>query len=107
MASGYVDIQVFALGEFHRNINGICNYCDIEILGKASNYFRSRGSGSKCDRLAGSNQCSGSSCNAALFICEFLNLRLKGAVIAERLVKQRLDGDSPAMGSAQSAILLQ
>ena len=65
------------------------------------------GSGSKCDRLAGSNQCSGSSCNAALFICEFFNLRLKGAVIAERLVKQRLDGDSPAMGSAQSAILLQ
>jgi len=42
-----------------------------------------------------------------LLICEFLNLRLKGAVIAKRLVKQRLDGDSSTMGSAQSAILFK
>ena len=65
------------------------------------------GSGGEADGFVGLDEFGGGQADAALFLGEALLAGEKGAVVAERLVEQRLDQRGAAVGAANEAAAFQ
>ena len=103
MAAGDEDLNVFAVAELHGDVDGVGDDGDAAEGVEAADNFRGGGSGGEGDGVAGGDELRGGEGDAALFVGEAADLILEGAVVAEGLVEERLDGDGSAMGAAEEA----
>lgn len=103
MAAGDEDLNVFAVAEFHGDVDGVGDDGDAAEGMEAADDLSGGGSGGEGDGVAGGDELRGGEGDAAFFVGEAADLVLEGTVVAEGLVEEGLDGDGSAVGAAEEA----
>jgi len=106
-AAGEKRTNAGLVAEFHADVDGVCDDLNLVAMAKAAADVRSGGAGGEANRLIGLHQFSGGQADSPLLLSEALLAREERAVVAERLVKQRLNQRGSAVSSANEAAVFK
>uniref|UniRef100_E6PYZ8 Uncharacterized protein n=1 Tax=mine drainage metagenome TaxID=410659 RepID=E6PYZ8_9ZZZZ len=95
------------IAQFHADVDGVGDYLEVLPMAQAAADEGCRGSGGQPDGLVLTDQLGGGQTDAALFVGEALFARLKAAVVAKRLIEERLDQRCAAMGTPDESAIFK
>src|SRR6266566_1818284 len=107
VASCYEHADILALRQLHGDVHCVGDDCDVVIVRNSTNDFGGGGAGREGNRLAMLDQGGGGSPDSALFCGKAGDLCLKRTIVAEWLVKQRLDRFGSAVGTAEQSAFFE
>ena len=106
-AAGQIGADAGLVAQLHADVDGVGDHLNLVAMAQAAADVRGGGAGGEAHGLVGLDQFGGGQADAAFFLGKALLARQEGAVVAERLVEQRLDQGGAAMGAADQAAVFK
>ncbi len=106
-AAGEIGADAGLVAEFHADVDGVGDDLNLVAMADAAADVGGGGAGGEADGFVGLDELGGGEADAAFFLGKALLAGEEGAVVAERLVEQRLDEGGAAVGAANEAAAFQ
>ena len=106
-AAGEIGADAGLVAEFHADVDGVGDDLNLVAVAEAAADVGGGGAGGEADGFVGLDELGCGETDAAFFLGEALLAGEERAVVAERLVEERLDEGGAAVGAANEAAAFQ